>query len=175
MWRSASPVNVGNPPDWTVGSRAALDLAMAGAGALLVGLGLVMAAQDYASGIESAKAAQALGFPAPFDPSHRLPYVPWLLGLAVFLGVGSVWRAIRARQSRRLRRHGGRSVWLLLAGSTVLDAAYYLDTTFGLDAPYEARALFIAPLYSIAGFLVAGSAWRLATLIRPLAPGDPDP
>lgn len=160
--------------DWTTGSRALLDLTTAAVGVLLVLVGLFMSVQDYAHEVESTTALRTFGGTPDFDPSHRLAYAPWLLAASVFVSVVAVWRAVRVRQSPRLRRHGRRFVGLLFAGSGVLDLAYVMDATFGLTAPHAVRALLIDPMYALAGVLVAGAAYRLSTLIRPLPRADPE-
>lgn len=147
---------------------------MAGAGALLVALALLMAVTDYAHQIDSAAALTAFGETSAFDPSYRLAFVPWLLGIVTFLTVALAWRWVRLRQSPRLARHARRPVTILFVGSAIADAAYYADTVFGLDAPHAVRAVVIDPAYALAGILVAGAAWRLRTLIRPLPRIEPD-
>lgn len=159
--------------DWALKSRGTLDLLLAGAGALLVALALLMIVTDYAHEVDSTRALTAFGETTAFDPSYRLAFVPWLLGLVTFFSIGLVVRWVTLRRDPRLARHARRSMTLLFAGSALADFTYYADTTFGLDAPHAVRALAIDPAYAVAGVLVAGAAWRIRSLVRPLPPLEP--
>lgn len=166
--------SVAERKDWTTGSRALLDLVTCLVGVGLVLLGVYMSVTDYSHELESTASFRVVGETAEFDPSYRLAFVPIILAIVAFLSFASVWRWFRARQSPRLRRHAGRFVGILAAGSGIADLAYFMDTSFGLTAPHSVRALVIDPLYVLAGVLVAASAWRIRSLILPLPPGDPE-
>ena len=159
--------------DWSLGSRGHLDLALALVGAGLVVLGLYMSAEDYARELDSATALRVFGETKALDTSHRLAYVPVILGAVLVTSAATTWRFVRVRQSPFLRRHARRPMNVLLGGAALLDVAYYADTTFGLATPHAVRAIFIDPMYALAGILIAGASWRIRSLIRPLPPGDP--
>lgn len=161
--------------DWADGSRGLLDAAVVLAGALLVVVGLWMSVQDYGHELRSASALRAYGSTLPFDVSHRRAYAGLLLAVTSLVSLAAAWRAWRVGRSRRLSRHARRPLALLVLGSALADGAYALDAVlFRFGAPHALRAFAIDPAYAIAGVIVAGAAWRIRTLIRPLPPGDPE-
>ena len=138
-------------PDWV--------LLLASAALMLAGP--VMALEEWRAH-EEAVAAEALTGLPPADPGFRAAWRAPLLGLVLvvsLLGTWSVGRVLARPVARAVSR---RLVALLLAGMTVLDVAYLLDGTRLADAPPALRAATIAWAYPLAGFLIGGSAHRLA-------------
>ena len=137
-------------PDWV--------LLLASAALMLAGP--AMALEEWRAH-EDARAAEALGVPAPDDGARAAWRMP-LLALVLLVSALGTWSAGRVLARPVARGVSRRLVALLVAGMTVLDLAYLLDGTRLADAPPALRAATIVWAYPLAGFLVGGSAHRLA-------------
>lgn len=131
--------------------------------------GPVMAWQEWHAH-EDALAAKALtGITPERDATFRAAWRLPLSVLAFLVTALGGWSIARVAASPVARGVSTRLVALLAAGILLADAALLLDGWRFSDAPYALRAATIVWAYPLAGFLVGGSAHRLAEVAERFA------
>lgn len=130
--------------------------------ALLMLAGPAMALQEWQAAEDARAIEEVTGRAPPQDAAFRAAWRLPLTALVFLVGAFGTWACIRTLGHALVRSVTRRLVALLLLGMTILDVAYVLDGSLFLDAPHALRALTLVWAYPLAGFLVAGSAHRLA-------------
>lgn len=140
------------------------DIVLFGLACLLIGLGPLMALQEWSAEQDERAAFQLTGEEAPPDHRHRDMWRLPIGGLAVMTSALSFLAVARVARSARVRRVTVRQSALLMLGVVVLLSAFVIDLAWGATATHGVRVTGILWLYMVAGLLMAGSVRRLAAI-----------
>lgn len=138
------------------------DYALLATCAALLVAGPVMALLEYERHLDAASLAEVTGEAPPVDVEFRAPWRAGVLLAVIAIGILGTLVALRVSWQPRVRAVSGRLLFLLLAGMSVLDLAFFADARWLAAAPHGVRAASVVWLYPVGAMLVAGAAMRLA-------------